>query len=172
LLLIGVFMAQFASTLFAGDWPQILGPNRDGHAANDERLAESWPKEGPATLWQRKVGGGFAGVAVTKETVVLFHREDDEEVVEALDAMTGTPKWKAGSKTSFSTGFSDDQGPRCTPVIHGERVIVFGAQGVLRCLDLKSGNRVWQRATHAEFKAKEGYFGAGSTPIVIGDKIL
>ncbi len=165
-------VAFSGQNLFAGDWPQILGPNRDGHAAKDERLAASWPKEGPAVLWQRKVGGGFAGVAVAKEVAVLFHREGDDEVVEALDAATGETTWKSKSKTSFSTGFSDDQGPRCTPVIHGERVIVFGAQGMLRCLELKSGKLQWQRATHAEFKAPEGYFGAGSTPIVVGDKVL
>jgi outer membrane protein assembly factor BamB len=37
---------------------------------------------------------------------------------------------------------------------------------------LKSGQTVWQRATHAEFKAPEGYFGAGSSPIIVDDKIL
>jgi outer membrane protein assembly factor BamB len=57
-------------------------------------------------------------------------------------------------------------------VIHHGRVFVYGAQGVLRCLELKTGNKVWQRATHAEFKAPEGYFGAGSTPIVVDDKVL
>ena len=156
----------------AGDWPQILGPNRDGLAAKDEHLADSWPKEGPAVLWQRKVGGGFAGIAVAQETAVLFHRVDDDEVVEALDVTTGKPRWTSKSPTSFSSGFSDDQGPRCTPLIHSDRVIVFGVQGMLRCLELKSGKKVWERATHAEFKAPEGYFGAGSSPIVVGDKVL
>lgn len=156
----------------AGDWPQILGPNRNGQAAADERLAESWPPSGPATLWQKEVGDGFSGVAVVGNTAVLFHRVGDEEVVEALDAHSGRPIWKSGSSTSFSTGYSEDQGPRCTPVIHHGRVFVYGAQGVLRCLELKTGNKVWQRATHAEFKAPEGYFGAGSTPIVVDDKVL
>ena len=161
-----------ASSLLAGDWPQILGPNRDGRAAADEKLADSWPKDGPPVVWQRDVGGGFAGVAVAGNTVVLFHRVGDEEVAEAMDAKTGTPKWKSGSPTTFSSGFSDDQGPRCTPVIAGDRVFVFGAQGTLRCLDLKSGKKIWQRNTHTEFKAPEGYFGAGSSPLVVGDKLL
>lgn len=156
----------------AGDWPQILGPNRDGHATADERLASSWPKDGPPVVWQQEVGGGFAGVAVANGMVILFHRVKDDEVVEALDATTGKRRWKSSSKTSFSSGFSDDQGPRCVPVIHRDRVFVFGVQGMLRCIDLKSGEAVWQRATHTEFKAPEGYFGAGSTPLVVGDKLL
>lgn len=161
-----------ASPLVAGDWPQILGPNRDGRAAADEKLAESWPKNGPPLVWEREVGGGFAGIAVVENTVIAFHRIEDEEVAEAMDAKTGTTKWKSGSPTSFSSGFSDDQGPRCVPVISGDRVFVFGAQGTLRCLDLKTGKKIWQRDTHTEFKAPEGYFGAGSTPLVVGDKLL
>ena len=35
----------------AGDWPQILGPDRNGIAANDEVLADEWPADGPSTLW-------------------------------------------------------------------------------------------------------------------------
>ena len=168
----GLVVSASASALLAGDWPQILGPNRDGWAAPDEKLAESWPKDGPPVVWQRDVGDGFAGVAVASNTVVLFHRVKDSEVAEALDANTGKSKWTDSSPTSFSTGFSDDQGPRCVPVIAGDRVFVFGVQGTLRCLDLKSGKKIWQRNTHAEFKAQEGYFGAGSTPLVVGDKLL
>ncbi len=169
-VLLGVVFS--VSALFAGDWPQILGPNRDGQAAADEKLAESWPKDGPPVVWQHEVGNGFAGVAVAGNTLVLFHRVGDDEVAEALDAKTGRSKWKAGSPTSYSSSFSDDKGPRCVPVIVGERVFVFGVQGTLRCLDLKSGERIWKRDTHTEFKAQEGYFGAGSTPLLVGDKLL
>ncbi len=172
ILLVLSFVACLSSSLLAGDWPQILGPTRNGLAAADEKLADSWPSEGPPVLWQRKVGGGFSGLAVTQGTAILFHREGDEEIVGALDAATGEKKWESASPTAFSSGFSDDQGPRCTPIIVGDRVIVFGVQGVLRCLDLKSGKQHWQRATHTEFKAPEGYFGAGSTPIAIGNKLL
>lgn len=71
-------------------------------------------------------------MAVAGNTAIVFHRVGDEEVAEAMDAKTGTTKWKAGSPTTFSSGFSDDQGPRCTPIIAGDRVFVFGAQGTLR----------------------------------------
>ena len=70
----------------AGDWPQILGPARNGIAAADETLADEWPAEGPYTLWQREVGSGYAGVAVANKRVVLFHRVGDKEVTESLDA--------------------------------------------------------------------------------------
>jgi outer membrane protein assembly factor BamB len=58
------------------------------------------------------------------------------------------------------------------PLVHGSRVYVFGAAGDLHCLELADGRKVWSRDTHADFKAQEGYFGAGSTPIVAADKLL
>src|SRR4051812_41135230 len=49
----------------AGDWPQILGPHRNG-AAEKESLAAQWPDDGPPLRWQRDVGSGYAGIAVAK----------------------------------------------------------------------------------------------------------
>ncbi len=156
----------------AGQWPQILGPQRNGIAAGDERLFESWPTAGPKVVWQREVGRGFAGVAVAGTTCVLFHRLGDEEVVEAMDAATGTVRWRRAFPTSYTSVFVADDGPRCTPVIVGRRVVVYGVQGGLRCLDLADGDLLWQVETHREFDAPEGYFGAGSTPVVWNDRVI
>ncbi|MDG2470854.1 MAG: hypothetical protein P8M80_16355, partial [Pirellulaceae bacterium] len=49
------------TTLQGDDWPQILGPSRNGQA-NGEKLFETWPAEGPKELWSRDCGQGFAGV--------------------------------------------------------------------------------------------------------------
>jgi len=160
-----------AVPLFAGDWPQILGPQRDGTAAG-EQIADSWPASGPPTLWQRNVGSGFAGVAVAKGTAILFHRQGNEEIVEALDALTGKTRWRASYPTRYSGSIVDDDGPRCVPVIHQDRVIVYGAQGDLHCLELNEGKKLWSRATLREFGGSEGYFGAGSTPIAEGNRVF
>src|SRR5262245_15368629 len=72
----------------ATDWPQLLGPHRDGISAVP-RLAKVWPKEGPPVVWKREVGPGFAGPAVRGERLILFHRVDDRAVVECLDPLSG-----------------------------------------------------------------------------------
>ena len=54
---------QTSPQLIAGDWPQILGPHRDGEAEK-EKLADTWPADGPKTLWQRRLAAGYAGLAV------------------------------------------------------------------------------------------------------------
>ena len=172
-LLLGCLLClAVPSTVAAGDWPQILGPQRNGVAASDEKLLDSWPDDGPRELWQHAVGDGFAGVAVAGNTAIVFHRTGNTEVAEAHAADTGKALWQHSSPTAYSSGFSPDQGPRCTPLIHGDAVLLFGAEGRLTCLDLVSGKERWHRETHRDFRAPSGYFGAGSTPVVAGELVL
>src|SRR5262245_12897408 len=72
----------------AADWPQFLGPTRNGVYAGAD-LAESWPKEGPKIVWRKKVGQGFSGPAIFGGRLILFHRTGDKEAVECLEAGTG-----------------------------------------------------------------------------------
>jgi outer membrane protein assembly factor BamB len=169
-----------ASTLVeGGDWPQILGPNRNGVAVG-ERIASSWPGGGLKTLWQRDVGRGFAGVAVSRGTAILFHRLGDQEIVEALQAATGTRLWKAAFPATYVPAISDDDGPCVVPIVAGGHVYVYGAAGNLRCLDARTGKVVWARDTYEDFNSKkdfhgeppQGYFGVADSPIVEGDKLL
>jgi len=163
----------------AGDWPQILGPDRNGVAV-DEELADAWTEAGPPTRWSRPVGSGFAGLAVAGDSAILFHRLGDEEVVEALDPATGARRWKASFPAAYVPVIGDDGGPRATPVIDRGRVYVYGALGGLRCLDVATGETIWSRDTFDDFNSKEpfrgeppeGYFGLAGTPIVEGDKLL
>lgn len=168
----GLLVAFLIAPARAGDWPQVLGPNRDGIAAPDEKLADTWPADGPPVEWRRDVGAGYSGIAVAGSRAVIFSRVGDREVVEGIDAATGKTLWSDGHPTTFVPQVGGGNGPLCTPVIHGGRVIVCGAQGMLACLDVATGKRLWQRDTHREFDAPEGYFGAGSTPLVVGDHVL
>jgi outer membrane protein assembly factor BamB len=160
-----------SAELLAGEWPQILGPQRNGQAEH-ERLLAQWPAEGPTQVWQCEVGSGFAGAAVAGGQVVLFHRVGAELVAEARDATHGAERWKVTFPTRYSSTISPDDGPRCVPLIAGDRVYLLGPGGELACVVAASGKIIWQRNICQEFKAPDGYFGAGSTPIVEGDKLL
>lgn len=165
-------LAVVAAAAHGGDWPQILGPNRTGVAAADERLAATWPADGPPVVWSRDVGSGYAGPAVAGDRTVLFHRVGRREVVEALEAATGRTLWKSDHDTTFVPQVGGGDGPLCTPVVHAGRVITFGAEGVLSCDDFATGRRLWSRSTQREFTVSVGYFGAGSTPLVVGDRVI
>ena len=155
----------------AGDWPQLLGPQRDGRALQEPALA-AWPAGGPKVAWTAEIGSGYAGPAVAGGKVVLFHRVDKLERVQAWDAASGQPLWKTDFPTTYSGGVDSDKGPRCVPVIQGPHVFLFGAAGTLHAVSLATGERIWSRELYQEFQAQEGYFGAGSTPLVVGNRLL
>jgi outer membrane protein assembly factor BamB len=160
-----------AVTAHAGDWPQILGPNRNG-VAQDETLADAWPKSGPKQLWETPVGSGYAGVAIAGKTLIVFDRHDDSETVTARDAETGDELWRKTYPSTYRPQIEDSDGPRCVPVIADGRAFTFGAEGVLSAWELTTGKPLWSRKTHAEFNPPDAYFGAGSTPVVDGKRLL
>ena len=159
------------SDSFAGDWPNILGPQRNAIAV-EEKLADKWPADGPRSAWEAKIGSGFAGVAVADGIAILFHRRGDEDTFSAYDAASGKPLWSQGFATDFQPSIVDDDGPRAVPTIHKGRVYGLAAAGGLYCVDLKTGKSVWQRQTQKEFHAPAGYFGAGSAPLVEGKVLI
>src|SRR2546425_8061360 len=149
----------------APDWPQFPGPRRTG-VSTAPPLAASWPAGGPKKVWQKTIGTGFAGPVVAGDRLILFHRVNDEEVVDALDARTGAPRWHDAYKTSYRDDFGFDEGPRAVPVVAQNRVYTFGAEGQLRALDLATGKELWAVDTMRRLHVGKGHFGAARAPPV------
>lgn len=165
------FVAFIANPVDAGDWPQFLGPTRDGVCAGGD-VAASWGKAGPPVVWRRDVGQGFSGPVVAEKRLVIFHRVGDREVLDCLEANTGKPVWSAASPTSYTDDFGFDEGPRATPTVTGGRVYTFGAQGALICRDFATGKPTWSVDTAAKFGAPKGFFGMACSPLVEGDLVI
>ncbi|WP_158545304.1 PQQ-binding-like beta-propeller repeat protein [Bremerella cremea] len=163
--------AALVPTTQAGDWPQILGPHRNGHAEN-EKLPDKWSEDGPQELWRRDLGTGYAGPAVKDDVVYLFHRQSSSELLDAVDLKTGERIWTCDMPASYRASINPDDGPRCTPVVTDDSVVVFGAAGQLRCINRETGKIRWAVDLAREFGAQEGYFGFGSTPIVYDKLVL
>jgi outer membrane protein assembly factor BamB len=155
----------------ANDWPQFLGPARDGVYSGSD-LSTAWPKDGPPILWQRKVGQGFSGPAVASGKLILFHRIDDKETIECLDASTGKTLWTFDYPTAYRDDFGFDEGPRATPAISDSHVYTYGAEGILTCLDLVSGKKLWSVNAKADFHAPKGFFGIACSPLVEGNAVI
>jgi outer membrane protein assembly factor BamB len=160
-----------AAAALAEDWPQFLGPARNGvYGGND--LAAKWPAAGPAVVWKKDVGQGFSSPVVAQGRLILFHRLGNKETIEALDAATGRAIWSFDYATEYRDDFGFDEGPRAAPTIAGGRVYTFGAEGALHCLDFATGKKIWSVDTHRQFQVAKGYFGAAGAPLVDGDRVL
>ena len=156
----------------AADWPQFLGPTRNGLADDGEAaLPDKFDVE-PKLLWQKKLGSGFAGPAVVDGKVVVFHRIEDEVVIEALNAGSGDALWKFTAPTDYRDSFGMDEGPRATPTIADGRVFAHGADGMLFALNFKTGKLLWSFDSKAETNSPQGFFGRACAPLVVGKNVI
>lgn len=158
-------------TVRAEDWPQILGPTRNG-VYTGVKLADAWPATGPKVVWKRPVGEGLAGVAVAAGRVILFHRVKNEEVVESLAATTGAPQWRFAYPTVYRDDFGFDEGPRAVPVIAGGTVFTVGADSELTALELTTGRKLWNVNLMQRFATRKGYFGYAGSPLVEAGRVI
>ena len=156
--------------VLASDWPQMLGPTRDGVVPGAS--VASFPEDGPARLWSRAIGAGFAGPAVVGDHVLLFHRQGTDEVLEAFDAASGETQWRSTTPTRYRDDFGFDNGPRVVPTVVGEHVLTVGAEGELTAWSLEDGKQLWQRDTRREFDVPKGFFGVATAPLVIDGRVL
>lgn len=155
----------------AADWPQFLGPDRSG-ISTETGLATSWPREGPPVVWKKDIGEGFSGPVVAGDTLILLHRVDNSEVVEAFDAGTGQGRWRFAYDVTYRDNYGKGNGPRSTPLIVGGRVYTFGVEGHLHCLDLATGKKIWGRKLGEDYALRETFFGIGTSPLLEGDRLL
>jgi outer membrane protein assembly factor BamB len=167
----GLCLAAAAAACLAADWPQFLGPSRNG-ASPETGLLKAWPDKGPPVLWEKEVGQGFSGPVVAGGDALLFHRVGDEEVVECWGAADGKPKWRTAYPTHYRDPLGKGDGPRATPAVAGGRVYTLGAEGVLQCLKLDNGEKVWRKPLLEEYRVGPSYFGVGTSPLVEGGRVL
>lgn len=154
-------------TLVAQDWPQLLGPDRDGVYAGPFS-----PKPPLSKLWEHKVGEAFSAPVAAQGRVLVYHRLGDEDILESLDPATGKTQWTFKYKTAYRDDFGFLEGPRAAPTVDGDRVYLFSAESVLRCVNLGAGKLIWQVDARERFGAEKEYFGAAPAPVVEGKLLL
>jgi outer membrane protein assembly factor BamB len=157
------------TALLASDWPQWLGPHRDG--SSPEKIT-GWKKPLPV-LWRKPVGEGNSSPVVAGGRVFVHAKVKDknrEEVV-AFAARTGKELWRTPYvRAEFKSLYGN--GPRATPAIAQGRIYTYGITGVLSCFETAGGKKVWQVDALSKFHAGNLLFGAACSPLVDGQAVL
>src|SRR5262249_4040199 len=147
------------------DWPQWLGPKRDG-VWRETDLIEKFPKGGPKVLWRTKIGAGYSGPAVADGRVFVTDRVladgaknpdnafarpkvEGKERVLCLDEAKGTVIWEKEYDCTYKISYA--LGPRTTPVVTKDKVYTLGAMGDLYCFDVKNGDILWKKNLLKEY---------------------
>ena len=153
----------------AGDWPQWRGPNRDGTGA-----AFTAPAQWPETLtrrWSLDVGGGHSSPVLADGRIYLHTRQQENEVVSAIDAGTGKIIWQDRYPAPYRmnpAATAHGPGPKSTPVVAAGRVVTLGISGILSALDAKTGKVLWRKPAPAE----PPIYGTGMSPAVDGSLVI
>lgn len=135
----------------AVDWPQWRGPSRDGVITDPNHpLSKVLPE--PKVLWKLPAGAGQASPVVSGGKLVYMDAQKDVETAHGVDAATGKELWTTpiAPTVQFQNNYGD--GPRCTPLIDGDRVYVQSCSGEFRCLNLADGKTRW----HVNFETDYG----------------
>lgn len=162
-MIAGVAIIFNAGFIFAQDWPQWRGTNRDGKITGFKAPAK-WPAE-LTQKWKVTVGAGDATPALVDGKLYVFTRIDADEVLQCLDAGNGKQLWQDKYAAQAVTGAAKSHpGPRSSPTVSNGKIITLGVAGVLSCLDMGSGKVVWR---NDEFTKAVPDFFTGMSPIVV-----
>jgi outer membrane protein assembly factor BamB len=181
-----VVVVATTSAAAAEDWPQWLGPKRDG-VWRETGLVDKFPADGPKVLWREPVGVGYAGPAVANGKVFVTDyvpgkksnlpdsgfakgRFAGVERVSCRDAATGKEAWGISYPVEYTVSYP--AGPRCTPTVDGDLVYTLGAMGDLKALAVADGKEVWSKNFMKDYDAGLPVWGFAAHPLVDGDKLI
>ena len=153
------------------DWPQFLGPTSNSNSA-ETGILTAWPKTGLKKLWDCPLGLGYAPPAVAAGRLYHFDRVGDAARLTCRNATTGEVIWRHESPTEYQDLYGYDPGPRASPLVDGERVYTYGADGVLECVTAAKGEPVWRLDTREKYRFHQNFFGVGSAPLVFGELLI
>jgi outer membrane protein assembly factor BamB len=162
--------AAAAASVVRADFPQFLGPERDGHIRGVE-LATDWEHRPPVELWRRPVGAGWSGFVVSGDRAVTLEQDGGEEVVSAWNVNTGERAWSSRSPGRYATTIAGE-GPRSTPLIVGGRVYALGATGTLSCLAMADGRLLWRASLTELARCGVPEWGFASSPAWVDGKVV
>jgi len=153
-----------------GEFPQFLGPRRDGSVA-DPGLSRDWSAQPPVEVWRRGVGEGWSGFAVAGGVAVTQEQHGEREEVIAYDVETGRSLWRHSDRARYATTIAG-VGPRATPTIADGVAFTHGATGLVNALDVETGELLWQRHPASEVGAPDPEWGRSASPLVVGGKVV
>lgn len=167
------------------DWPQWMGPRRDG-VWREAGLVAAIPAAGLPVTWRVPVKGGYAGPAVADGRVYLLDYDrpagdvanspnDRTELVGrervlCLDAVTGKLLWTHEYDCPYAISYAS--GPRCTPTVSGGKVYTLGAEGNLACLEAETGRVLWAKDFKRDYQAPTPIWGFCGHPLVEDDLLI
>ena len=171
LLLLGCSINAEEPKRDGSDWPRFLGPT-DNAMSPETDLLERWPKDGLPKLWECELGAGYGPVAIAEDRLFHFGHFGNTARLTCRNAVTGKLIWKFEYPCEYRDQYGYDAGPRSGPVVDGKFVYIHGVTGMVHCVDVETGNKVWDVDTVEKYNILPNFFGIGDSPVVFDDLLI
>ena len=153
--------------VFAADWPQWRGPDRDG-VWKEKGIVQTFEDKQLPIRWRVEVANGYSGPTIADGRVYVTDRLTEPTQVERIhcfDAMTGEEIWSHTYECKYEkVGYPD--GPRAAVAINDGRAYSLGAMGHLFCFDAAKGKVLWSKNLKIEYKIRMPIWGIAAAPLV------
>lgn len=160
------------SSILATDWTQFRGPARTGVSA-ETGLLDEWPEEGPTEIFRREIGEGYSAPTVEGDRLYTMHAgEVDGEARDLAVAMDleGNVLWSTPIDQKIETEFGN--GPRSTPTVVGDAVVVMGSHGKVAALAKATGEVRWTVDLVEAFESRVPGWGFAASPLVHEGRVV
>lgn len=158
----------FLFLFFQGEWPQFLGPERNGVV---HELA--FPQEPQLSVaWSRDLGSGYSGIVVRGNHLYTMHKQGDFDVLSCLNTSSGETVWQYQIAPFFPKVGSSHDGPLSTPVMDKDKIYALGPRGQFFALRLKDGSLVWKVHVKDQLGGIQPELGFITSPIIVKDRIV
>jgi outer membrane protein assembly factor BamB len=166
----GVGITRPTGSAYNFDFPQFLGPARNGQLAGPV-LKRDWLASPPKIIWRHQIGSGWSGWAIVGGRAFTQEQQGDNECSTCYDVLTGQRLWSYAVSAHYASVIAGE-GPRCTPTVASNRVFTLGATGALTCLDPATGNRLWSRNIVEDAGSRVPEWGFAGSPLVYDRKVI
>jgi len=165
-----LFVMTFTNRIYAQDWPQFLGPERNS-TSPQKNILRTWPENGPEVLWSVNVGIGYGGPVVKEGKVYLLDRTDSiGDNMRCFELASGKELWNYSAATPGTFPFP---GSRSVPAVDGNYVYACGAVGDLFCVDTKTHKPVWSKNIWKGFNGSDlPIWAISQCPLIYGDLVI
>lgn len=153
------------------DWPRMLGVHYDSKSS-ETGIPTQWPKDGLPVVWTQKTGTGYGNGVAALGRWFQFDRFGNTERLSCYEAQTGKFLWKWESPVNYQDAYGYNDGPRCSPLVDGRSVYVYGVAGRLACIDIQTGKENWQKNINSLYGVVPNFFGVGASPLVYNDLLI
>ncbi len=159
--------------VFADDWPQWRGVNRDG-VWKETGLLEKFDSAEIKIRWRAPIANGYSGPTVANGRVYVMDRvvePKEQERVHCFDWKTGQVIWSHAYDCVYK-GVGYPNGPRASVTIDDGRAYSLGSMGHLFCFDAATGRVLWSKDLYTAYKIRMPDWGLAASPLIDGDLVI